>query len=125
MILSKQMNDDQRHLLDNARRSGRLLLAMIGDMLDVTKMEAGQLTLNPQSIDQEGKLIETIEQVYALAEMESQMIELEPVALLPRARRPPIGPARVGQPGLERDQHTPPGVRSSWPRAGTTSATSR
>jgi signal transduction histidine kinase len=86
LMLSRQMNDDQRHLLDNARRSGRLLLAMIGDMLDVTKMEAGQLTLKPQPIDLEGMLIETIEQVYALAEMEGLTVELEPVALLPPVR---------------------------------------
>jgi signal transduction histidine kinase len=83
LVLGKQMNDDQRHLLDNARRSGHTLLAMIGDMLDVTKMEAGQFLLKRQPLSPEIMLAETIEGFYALAEMESLTLDLEPVMPMP------------------------------------------
>ncbi len=44
--------DDERHeFIDHIRNSGSTLLQLIDDMMDISKLDAGQFTLNPGEVD--------------------------------------------------------------------------
>ncbi|MEZ6108272.1 MAG: histidine kinase dimerization/phospho-acceptor domain-containing protein [Pirellulaceae bacterium] len=45
------MNDKQRRYATNIRNSGRLLLEMINDILDLAKIEAGRMEVNPTEFE--------------------------------------------------------------------------
>ncbi|MFO1388559.1 ATP-binding protein [Cellvibrio sp.] len=45
LLESSELTEHQRHLLGTAKESGELLLSIINDILDVSKIEAGELTL--------------------------------------------------------------------------------
>ncbi len=51
LALRAATTDTQRRYLELARSSGATLMAIINDILDVAKAEAGKLTLDPQEID--------------------------------------------------------------------------
>ena len=56
LLASSELSHHQRHLLETAKESSELLLAIINDILDVSKIEAGELTLETITFD----LVETI-----------------------------------------------------------------
>lgn len=70
LMLAEQMDPDQKRLLENSRRSGHALLGMVGELLDISKMEAGKLTLNIQPTDLCTLITESIEIIRAWSEME-------------------------------------------------------
>lgn len=47
LALSTRLSTEQREYLQSVRASGESLLALLNDMLDLSKIEAGALTLNP------------------------------------------------------------------------------
>ncbi len=59
LLESSTLSNHQRHLLETAKQSSELLLAIINDILDVSKIEAGELTLESIPFD----LIATIKSV--------------------------------------------------------------
>jgi signal transduction histidine kinase len=83
MTLGRSLNDSQRTLFDNARRSGHFMLVMIGDMLDVAKLEAGRLVLKVQPLDLKALLSEAAEQVRTPAELEGLQLEIDVPDALP------------------------------------------
>lgn len=56
------MNDEQKKQLGMVRNSGRHLLSLINDILDLSKIEAGELTFANESFD----FVKTVEKVTAL-----------------------------------------------------------
>jgi signal transduction histidine kinase len=82
-VASALMTESQRQLLHNARRSGHLMLVLVGDILDVAKLEAGQLQLKRQSLDIRDLLSESAEQARALAELEELSLTVEAAESLP------------------------------------------
>jgi signal transduction histidine kinase len=64
-----QLNEAQRHSLESVRRQARRLASLITDLLDVSRIEAGQVTLQPQPIDL-ADLAETV-----LQELQPQAVE--------------------------------------------------
>lgn len=80
---SALMTEDQRQLLHNARRSGQLMLALVGDILDVAKLEAGQLQLKRQSLHIRDLLKDSAEQAQALIELEELSLTVEAADSLP------------------------------------------
>ena len=65
LLLDSRLDDDQRELLTHISRSGELLMGLINDVLDLSKIEARQLTLDIADF----ALRETIEQACAVAGM--------------------------------------------------------
>ncbi|MBN1955302.1 MAG: hypothetical protein JW900_09665 [Anaerolineae bacterium] len=77
MTLGEQLDVERTNLLDNARRSGQLLLGMVEEMLTVSKMEAEAFKLNLEPLDLHALIAECAEPMRMLAEMEDLAIELE------------------------------------------------
>lgn len=51
-ILDGKISDPvHKHYLSNMMSSGKILLALINDILDLSKIEAGKLSLNPKSVN--------------------------------------------------------------------------
>ncbi|MDP2273878.1 MAG: ATP-binding protein [Archangium sp.] len=57
MLLDEQ-NADRREQLDVVKRSGKLLLSLINELLDVTRAERGELTLAPVTFELRRMLVE-------------------------------------------------------------------
>ena len=51
LLLDTTVDDRQRHLAESARRSGAMLLAIINDILDLSKVEAGKMDLDLRDSD--------------------------------------------------------------------------
>ncbi|MFC4061356.1 response regulator [Planomonospora corallina] len=51
LLLETGLDDDQRELTETVRNSGEALLAVINDILDYSKIEAGQLDLDDEPFD--------------------------------------------------------------------------
>jgi signal transduction histidine kinase len=48
LVLQTELNDKQRHFISLAHQSAQALMVIINDLLDVTKIEAGQMLLEQQ-----------------------------------------------------------------------------
>ena len=51
LLSGTSLTDEQKDYLQTLRNSGELLLALINDILDLSKIEAGQLTLESVPLD--------------------------------------------------------------------------
>lgn len=80
-VLSTVIEDEkQSHYLNSIRNSGRGLLELINDTLDLSKIEAGKLDLEYKSINIR-HLIENIQQVFYLKSVEKELLlsyEIDP-----------------------------------------------
>jgi len=67
LLLETELDDDQRSLAMQAVSSGKLLIDLVNDILDISKIEAGQLDVETSDF----ALRETIEQACAIARMQA------------------------------------------------------
>lgn len=63
--------------LQKIRASGRHLLALINDILDLCKIEAGKIVLSPETFDIAGLIREVVSTVGPLIEKNSNILELD------------------------------------------------
>ena len=66
LLSESELNGDQRDLLRTAHHSTDVLLAIIDDILDLTRIEAGKMSLEQQTFDP-GHLIEEVANLFAAA----------------------------------------------------------
>ena len=81
LLQSQRMQDAdgvEQLLLKNARHGGEVLLGMVSELLDISKMEAGKLRLNPQAVDLCALLRETADAMHALGEVEELDLQVVP-----------------------------------------------
>ncbi|MDH5590689.1 MAG: ATP-binding protein, partial [Gemmatimonadota bacterium] len=95
LLLTTDLDPEQHHQVETINRSGQLLLAIINDILDYSKIEAGRLDLEDVEFD----LLRTMEDIAELMAPRASAKGLEclvdyPVHL-PRSFRG--DPARIGQ----------------------------
>jgi signal transduction histidine kinase/ligand-binding sensor domain-containing protein/CheY-like chemotaxis protein len=75
LVLDTQLNEDQYDFIKAIRESGEVLLDIINEILDLSKIEAGQLSL--KSIDFDPKVM-----AYSVCELFIPRIEEKPIQIL-------------------------------------------
>ncbi|KAM3091419.1 ATP-binding protein [Phormidesmis sp. 146-35] len=65
LLRSRSLNPQQQDYLDTINRSGEDLLTLINDVLEMSKIEAGRITLNETDFDLYG-LLDRLQQMFAL-----------------------------------------------------------
>ncbi len=68
LLLDSPLDTNQRHYAEVVRSGGRSLLALINDILDLSKIEAGKLTLEAIEFAPKTLIAETVETVAVLAQ---------------------------------------------------------
>ncbi len=58
--MAGELNEKQKHYIDNINNSGNFLLNLINDILDMSKVEAGKIVLNKEKIPLQATLEETL-----------------------------------------------------------------
>jgi polar amino acid transport system substrate-binding protein len=80
-ILQQEMvgplNEEQKKQLGMVRDSSRHLLNLINDVLDISKIEAGQLQITPESFDLRAEIEKAIQAAKPLAEKKNIALEVE------------------------------------------------
>jgi PAS domain S-box-containing protein len=71
------LNDKQRRSVDNVLTSGRQLLQVINDILDLSKVEAGRMQLAPVELDVGAALAEVRGVIESLARLKSHSVDIE------------------------------------------------
>jgi PAS domain S-box-containing protein len=95
LLLEGSLSDEQRNLADTLKRSGETLLAIVNDVLDLSKIEAGRLTPERTLYDPH-ELIEDTAQLFG-EEAQRKSLELA-VHIAPEVPRVALGdPTRVRQ----------------------------
>lgn len=80
---SQSLSADLVELVKNARRSGTVMAGLISDMLDIARLEAGQLTLKPQRLDAAAMLHDAAAQAKVPAEQLRLNVEVAVNGSLP------------------------------------------
>ncbi len=95
LLLDSPLTDEQRDHAQTIRRSGEALLTIINDILDLSKIEAGRLTIDCQPTD----LARSIQEVAALLSASAIAQSLKLQVLWPDGLRPGVlaDPVRVRQ----------------------------
>ncbi len=70
------LNENQMHFLDVVRNNIDRLNTLVSDLLDISRIEAGRVTLNPQSVDLYELAEEVIEEVLRRSQTENKPIAL-------------------------------------------------
>jgi PAS domain S-box-containing protein len=78
-----ELNGDQREFLEISIEGGEMLLGLINNLLDISKMEEGALQLARESLDVSTLIDEAVQQVRQLAICKSQRLGVELAAGLP------------------------------------------
>lgn len=81
---SGPINEKQKKFVKHVQQAGRHLLDLINDILDLSKIEAGQLTFQPENFSAEGALPEVLSVIKPLAMKKHIEVrtELEPGLIL-------------------------------------------
>ncbi|MBF0310372.1 MAG: response regulator [Magnetococcales bacterium] len=83
LLLETTLTEEQRHFLEVSNQSGEALLALINDILDLSKIEAGQLDLETTPFDLPNLLKGTVEILQLLAVDKGNELVLELAEGLP------------------------------------------
>lgn len=82
LMKSHPMNADQQTLVELAHQSGDALLDLVNDILDLSKIEAGELELDPQYFDLQD-LLEDVSSLMRIKAEEKGLVLVSPQTLLP------------------------------------------
>ncbi len=79
LLYSEITNPKHKNYLESIRVSGASLLSLIDDILDLSKIEAGKLSLNPETVDPHS-IFEEIKQIFSLRIAEKNLVYIEEIA---------------------------------------------
>ena len=83
------LNEKQRRYASNIQKSGRLLLEMINDILDLAKVEAGKMDVKPTEFDLSRIVSAQVDMIGSLSEEKNIAVTLDLPSSLPRAYQDP------------------------------------
>jgi len=81
-----EINDEQRGCLNDILDSGRRLLSLINDILDLSKVEAGKIELKPQNLDIAVIVSDAVQIIKPVLNKNRQEIEVSVTKGLPKVR---------------------------------------
>ncbi len=84
LLLETSLSDEQRYFLEISNQSGAALLALINDILDLSKIEAGQLDMERVVFDLPNLITGTVEILNLLAKDRGNRLELHWQEALPQ-----------------------------------------
>ncbi len=82
-VFGKVSNDKYREYVNDIHESGHHLLHLINDILDLSKIEAGELTLDEEDVDLDQLLNSCLRMIQGRKEAESVSIQYDPTDNLP------------------------------------------
>jgi two-component system sensor histidine kinase BarA len=88
--IAGDLNDEQSGFVETIRSKGELLLALISSLLDLNKLERGQLTIEPELVDPKAVLVEVRETCLPEAEKKKIRLEIECADNLPQLQADPV-----------------------------------
>jgi signal transduction histidine kinase/CheY-like chemotaxis protein len=77
------LNDRQQRYVGNVLESGRHLLALVNDILDISKVEAGYMELHREILDVKSLVAEVSERIVPLANNKRITLQIEPCGEAP------------------------------------------
>ncbi|MGF1489304.1 MAG: CheR family methyltransferase [Prochloraceae cyanobacterium] len=77
LLLSSQLNSEQQNLLQTLKSNGKKLLEIINDVLDLSKIEARKLRLNPRDFELDTLLQSSIDSFRPDAEKKAIKLQLD------------------------------------------------
>src|SRR5207245_2598687 len=77
------LNDRQQRYVDNVLKSGRHLLELVNDVLDLSKVEAGHMELHPERLDLRDLLAEAGEKILPLAQKNGIALHIQTAGATP------------------------------------------
>ena len=80
-----EVNDEQKQCLEDILTSGRHLLTLISDVLDLSKVEAGKMDLRPESLDLADVIDEAVQTVKPMVDEGGQEVVLSIPEDMPQA----------------------------------------
>jgi signal transduction histidine kinase/FixJ family two-component response regulator len=76
LLMRTRLDDNQRRMVQTIKGSGTALLAVINDILDLSKIESGMLRLNPVTLDPRRLVVNTIDALASQAQGKGLQIKL-------------------------------------------------
>ena len=83
------LTDKQRRYASNIQKSGRLLLEMINDILDLAKVEAGKMEVRPSEFNLAKLVSAQCDMIASLSEEKNILLSVEVADRLPKAYQDP------------------------------------
>lgn len=83
LTLDTELNDQQKHLLQTVKSSADILFGLLNNILDFSKMEDGQLLLNPSFFSLHDFLDSILETMASMAESKGITLQLQKDPTLP------------------------------------------
>ena len=84
ILLESALDNDQRHIANTILRSGKSLLAVINDVLDISKIEAGKLALEQRPFDPAQVVASQVDLFGELAQRKNLEVRVEVAPNVPR-----------------------------------------
>lgn len=73
----RDLPKDAQHYIGRINKAGKALLALVNDVLDFSKLEAGQVTLDPQPTQMKTLVADVVEEFHVLAQSKGYDIDLD------------------------------------------------
>ena len=76
LLMMTELNDEQRRYAETIRSSGELLLALINDILDLSKMESGKISLDARPVDLRAVVADVVQLMSAQAQQKKLYLKV-------------------------------------------------
>jgi CheY-like chemotaxis protein len=84
LLLETELDEEQRHAVESVHRAGKVLLGVINDVLDYSKIGSGKLELTSADFDLHAAVLDVIETLRSQADRKGLALQLEVARGVPR-----------------------------------------